>query len=382
MTQPTHEQIQAWAEAYLKGTISPAEKEALLHWYQDVSQPSLQWPDAAAGSSEELRLAMLLKVRQKAGLTDTPQPRYIRLVARYAIAASVLLAVIASYFWVRTHSQRQVIQIASIKDIAPGQSGAILTLANGSHIVLDSTRNGELALQGATRVVKQQDELNYHEKSGPETSNLLYNTVATPRGHQYKLVLPDGTRVWLNAASSISFPVAFSGDRREVSITGEAYFEVVRDAKRPFHVHSDGADIDVLGTCFDLMSYKDEGLIQATLLEGSIKVLRSEKARVLTPGQQAIVANEANGIAVQQADTALSVAWKNGLFQFQNDDIHTVMRQLSRWYDVDVQYIGTVSSHFIATIPRDLPVSQMFKILEQTGGAHFSIDGRKIIVQP
>jgi ferric-dicitrate binding protein FerR (iron transport regulator) len=273
-------------------------------------------------------------------------------------------------------------------DVAPGRSGAVLTLADGQKILLDSTTNGTVGIQGNITVSNTNGQLTYNA-SDKKPVRSLYNTLTTKRGNQYQVVLPDGSRVWLNAASSITYPTMFTSGQRKVVITGEAYFEVARNDKQPFIVQKGALSVQVLGTRFNLNTYDDEHVLTATLLEGSIKVIKGRNSSVLKPGQQAILpggaapADSHDGIRViDNADIGEAMSWKNGEFRFTDATIGSIMRQVERWYDVDVIYGTRISRHFIADIPRDVPLSELLKLLEMTDQVHFRIEGKKITVIP
>jgi len=331
----------------------------------------------------------------------------VRRFGRMRAAAAVLLVLMAGgvgfavYRQALDHSPRLVAgrDRGGIRDVAPGGNKAVLILADGSHVELDSARNGDIGQQGGARVIKQDsDRLIYKRGGGGAAAGLagtLYNTIQTPRGGQYQVVLADGTKVWLDAASSLKFPIKFSGDERLVELTGEAYFEVAHD-KIPFKVHIrnngvDGGEVQVLGTHFNVNAYNDEAAIRATLLEGSVRFVRGGSAKVLKPGQQAVVGSgstasgKAGGDAIQvvsDADVEAAVAWKNGYFQFNGADTRTVMRQLSRWYDIEVSYEGTPPERqFGGEIARSKYLSVVLQVLEQSN-IHFRMEGNKLVVTP
>jgi transmembrane sensor len=274
-------------------------------------------------------------------------------------------------------------------DVLPGGNKAILTLANGSTVTLDSAQNGSLGIQDNMKIVKKANGLLAYEKDGKTSGNgqPLYNMISTPKGGQYQVVLPDGSKVWLNASSSLRFPTDFSRTERKVEISGEAYFEIVKDASRPFKVAifskgvCTGHEVEVLGTSFDVMAYQEENMVQTTLVDGAVKVRNGKAENVLEPGQQSRGAMDLPGMRIiQDADVAAAIAWKNGYFNFNKEDLRTVMRQLARWYDVDVSYIGSQNDRvFWGGMQRDLPLSSVFKILEKSG-VQFSIEGKKVIV--
>lgn len=283
-------------------------------------------------------------------------------------------------------------------DLPPGGKRALLTLANGSTIVLDSAGNGDLAQQGATKVIKVGGGLlSYHagnangmnakdanQKNANDANNtnneVLYNTVATPAGGQYQIVLTDGSRVWLNAASTLRFPTVFGGTRT-VQVTGQAYFEVAKDPKKPFLVQSGDNSIAVLGTSFDLKAYTDEPFTAVTLESGAIRVQQGATQETLRPGQQAQMSG--GGIRVDDHVNLRQVtAWKDGLFKFYNSDIQTIMREIGRWYNVQIVYEGKVpDDRFTGTMDKSLNASDVLKILALSK-VHFRIEGQKIVVMP
>jgi len=275
-------------------------------------------------------------------------------------------------------------------DVAPGGDRAILQLADGREILLDSADNGELVRQGATRVLKLDNGQLFYAASKSQSEAVSYNTISTPKGGQYQVILPDGSKVWLNAASALRFPTSFSGKSRQVELSGEAYFQVAKNATMPFTVQiarpaeKEPLQIGVLGTEFNIMAYSDEGDQRATLIEGAVKVSVAERQLALQPGQQARIKNSySSGLnLIPTINMDEVIAWKKGLFQFQDAPIQDIMRQVARWYDVEVVYTGKVDQLFIGTIPRNVNISTLLKILESTGWVHFRVEGKKITVFP
>jgi ferric-dicitrate binding protein FerR (iron transport regulator) len=275
-------------------------------------------------------------------------------------------------------------------DVQPGGNKAVLVLANGQSIVLDSANNGTLAMQGGIKVVKLSNgQLVYRAALDNQDSAPVYNTISTPRGGEYELVLQDGTRVWLNAESSVRYPTVFTGKYRSVELSGEAYFEVAPRASNPFKIYmlnqptgaeKNRKEIDVLGTKFNVMAYEEEKVIRTTLLEGAIQVGDESGKDLMKPGQQAEWQPGSGVRITDDADLDAAIAWKNGFFSFDRSDIRTIMRQLSRWYDLKVTYKdgGTVKT-FWGGIQKDLPLSDVLRILEKSG-VEFSIDGKNVIV--
>nr|WP_295869648.1 FecR family protein [uncultured Chitinophaga sp.] len=270
---------------------------------------------------------------------------------------------------------------STMQDIPAGGHKATLTLANGARIVLDDAANGTVASQGGVSIQKTTNgQLVYTVTNNSRLTDTGYNTIQTPKGGQYQVNLPDGSKVWLNAATSLTFPAAFGTGSRTVALNGEAYFEVAATANaQPFTVHVNDLSIDVLGTQFNVMAYADEQNSHTTLLTGAVRVTKGNVSKVLQPGQQAVAGNR---VQVRTADTGAAVAWKNGMTVFTDADIHSIMRQIARWYDVDIVYQGEIPQRqFTGKIPRTANVSKVLKILELSN-IHFTIEGRKIIVTP
>lgn len=311
---------------------------------------------------------------------------------RLAAASVVLFLVYGGYRWLnRAVPVPQVAVMHSVygDDAPAGGNRASLTLANGQTYDLNTITEGNLSVQPGTTIDKSKGEVIYG-KNGAIDGAVAYNVLRTPLGGQYKIVLPDGSRAWLNAGSSLKYPTAFKGNKRDVEMTGEVYFEIEPDKNRPFlvrvvdeNVKGKYMKITVLGTHFNISSYGDEPTMQTTLIEGSVRVEKDEAAKVLSPGQQArvVTGGAAHDIAVKTVDTESVVAWKEGRFEF-NGNIREIMRQISRWYDLDVKYEGNVErKSFAGTISRKNNVSEVLKMLEMTGGIQFRIDDRKITVK-
>ncbi len=304
-----------------------------------------------------------------------------------AAAAAVVLLFSSTIFFLQrqTADSRLALQQkdntkTGAKDIPPGGDKAILTLADGRKIVLDTAANGAITSQGGITIIKVGGQLTYDQQTN--ATEVLYNTITTPRGGQYQLELADGTKVWLNAASSLSFPTAFPGNDRSVELTGEGYFEVAHNAQKPFHVKVNDMDVEVMGTHFNINSYENEPAVKTTLLEGKVKVSKGERLVYLNPGQQAIV--ESNQIATtSNVDPDQVTAWKQGLFNFEHSNVYAILRELSRWYDVEVQYSGSSSDkELFGIISRNSPLSSVLKALKATEkNMTYRIEQRKLIVQ-
>jgi transmembrane sensor len=304
-----------------------------------------------------------------------------------AAAATVSLLIIAGFFLFRHSTPAPEAQKAPVAKtvIAPASGKAILTLADGSHIVLDNAADGNLVRQGNTQLVKLAGgELAYHPAAGDAAiqAPVAYNEMTTPRGGYYQLVLPDGSKVWLDAASSIRFPTAFTGKERSVDLNGEAYFEIAPNARQPFLINSNGLTVQVLGTEFNMMAYSDEDAVRTTLVNGSLRVIRGNDQLRIRPGQQAAWPRNGNSLQLLVPDMQEVLAWKQGEFRFQDLPIPAIMRQIARWYDVDVEFRGPQPvNEFNGVIPRKRSVTDLLAVLEQTDVVHFTLEGSKIIVE-
>lgn len=312
---------------------------------------------------------------------------------RSIAAAAVIFIIIGAglfYFTNKNENKSLAIEkVTPVNDIVPPNSvNAVLTLSNGQKIILDSAGNGMLAQQGAVSVMKLANgQIVYNPQAGNiPHGEIMYNTLSNPAGSKaVNITLADGSRVWLNSESSLHYPTTFTGKERRVEITGEAYFEVAHNAVMPFHVNVKGVDVQVLGTHFNVNGYDEENFIKTTLLEGSVKITKGFVSKVIKPGEQAQIENGDNHstpkIVVQTVDLSEVTAWKNGRFYFSNTDLETIMRQLARWYNVEVIYKDKISDHYTVNVSREVPVSQLFKFIEMSGGVHFDIVGKKIVVR-
>jgi ferric-dicitrate binding protein FerR (iron transport regulator) len=307
-------------------------------------------------------------------------------------AASIILALSLGVYLLSTNPKRTLppVKVAQATDIAPGKNGAVLTLADGSKVVLDSLGNGVVATQNGAQVILKSGELAY-DASSASTGEVAYNTMSTPKGRQFQVTLPDGTKVWLNAASSLSYPTVFTGATRKVTVTGEAYFEVAHNAHVPFVVNvNDKEEVMVLGTHFNINAYDNESNIHTTLLQGSVKIGNRQSAIgnntvILKPGQQASLSQTSQpsqSIPVQTVDVDKVMSWKNGLFNFEGASLGEIMRQLERWYDIEVSYQkGIPAVEFEGKMTRDVPLNDLLTMLERSD-IHFKVEGRKLIVLP
>lgn len=304
-----------------------------------------------------------------------------------AAAACIILFISSFAYWLFQHrSKNEFVATVDIPPekqtlIKPGGNHAILIMDDGRKILLDSAQNGNI-VSGNSKIKKQGAVLVYDgSKAFKERTVAIYNTLSTPKGGQYQIVLPDGSKVWLNASSSIHFPTAFIGKERNVELTGEAYFEIAKNKEKPFHVNVNGIQIEVLGTHFNVNAYDDEGAINTSLLEGSVKIKKGTISGLLKPGQQGVLKENSNNLQIKSADMNEVIAWKNGLFQFDGADIKTIMREIGRWYDVQIEYTGMVPDRrFEGKISRDAQLSDVLKILALSN-VKFEVEGKTILVQ-
>jgi ferric-dicitrate binding protein FerR (iron transport regulator) len=409
------ERYQELAEKWLNNTISPQESEEFMQWYNSGQENEVYVPSDYAENDQELKRRIFAEINQN--ISDPVVSSSYSFQTWFA-AAAVIIAVFAAglYFSLERNETTQytadkviiepkssspvmeVSPLAAIEnkepdaviDIEAGENKAILTLGDGSKIILDDAKNGVLANQGGNSVLKAAEgEVIYSFLSEvndslvqDELAPVVYNTIETPKGGKFQIKLPDGSKVWLNAASSLRFPTAFSGSKRQVELKGEAYFEVSPDKSKIFEVNTRNQVVQVLGTHFNINAYLDEPSVNTTLLEGSVRVsdLRTNISQLLRPGEQSKLSERIEIINMKNTNEA--VAWKEGYFQFDQADIKTVMRQIERWYDVSIVYEGNLPNYrFGGEIERNLSLLQVLKILEKTK-VHFRLEGREVIVMP
>ena len=363
---------------YKAGLCTDEEKALIESWY-------LQLPGECSDLSPEELAAAVDRVERKLPVAGTKrQPLWPKL-----LAASVIIGIVSAgvFLIVKTPGKEQM-STNTPKFIKPGNK-AILTLSGGQQITLDSSNSIHVATQGNVTITKTAaGEIQYNLKSSSDQSGKSFasNKITTPRGGGFELRLEDGTRVWLNAASSITYPAAFTGDRREVTTTGEVYFEVAKDKTRPFEVKSGKQTVVVLGTHFNINDYRDNGPVtETTLLEGSVKVSNGPKSAFIKPGQQAVASSMPgmDEIRIAPADTTDVIAWRKGDLQFDNENIRKVMNKVSRLYDMDVVYEGKISDEeFGGVVSHAQNVMQVLDVIQKTFNVHFKIEGRRITVMP
>lgn len=392
-TKMTKDRLRTLYHRYLMGTLTIEEKR---EWKLALSSPNLKHflEEIVEEGWDEISKEEIVLMDQTSSdkifdrVVAMPQKKIRKNILWKPIVAAASIFIVAAlslYLYTNSTQNRPVRPVSHASHIKPGDNKAYLTLANGKKIVLSDAKNGTLVAQNGIQITKTTDgQLVYTVTGNNNSTSSDYNTIETPKGGQYQVRLPDGTNVWLNAASSLRYPSAFKGSERKVELSGEAYFEVAKNKKMPFRVISNTQTVEVLGTHFNVNSYLDEADTKTTLLEGSVRVKRnnSTTAVVIRPGQQASVKQNVNDkINVAEADMEEVMAWKNNYFRFNNENIESVMRKISRWYNVDVEYKGAISDEeFNGTISRSKNIVQVLEMLEGTKSIHFKIEGRRIVV--
>jgi transmembrane sensor len=361
-----------WLLHYLETGDAAELRELIEEQYREDLLAEVKIADTA---SHQLWDRIRTRVNEK----DPPAPvvsmKNRRLVFWWAAAAVLLLAG-SFFYWYPTLSPRKVV-LAAAANITPGSRKAVLTLADGSRVALNDTGR-QLIRQGETAIRQDNGALQYPVTDGATTAG--YHLLTTPRGGEFRVTLPDGSKVWLNAASSLKYPASFK-DKRIVTLKGQAYFEVAPKADQPFVVMVNDLEVQVLGTSFDIMAYQEEAMVNTTLLEGGVMVKHLHTQKKLLPGQQAVLNTDAGTITVQPADIEKVMGWKNGLFDLEDTDLPTLLRQLSRWYDIEIidQTAGHTSKHFGGRVGRDMSLTDVLKILEQYD-VYSRIEGRTVTI--
>ncbi len=375
------------AKKWLDGSITAEEKKTFSLWYNSIEDSDLHVPENFSLNEEELKLRILNKVKRN----NKNAPVHHLIKNLYRIAAAIILitgSIFILHYFVQPEPKPQLTESKLLigdttvnNDLMPGGDKAILTLADGTEIVLDEQENGLIVVQGTTKIIKKEDgQIRYKSEDGFNTKP-VYNTVKTPRGGQYRIELPDKSVVWMNAASSIRFPTCFTGAERKVSVNGELYFDVHTDPKRPFVIDVNGSLVQALGTEFNVMAYANEGSVITTLVSGRVRVRHGKKSADLKPGQQSLFQHSGNIELQQTSDQELVTAWKNGYTSFRNADLESIMRQVERWYDVDVDFDKNLEKrYFTGDISRNARLNEFLNVLNQSG-VRFKLEGRKIKVR-
>jgi len=374
-------------QRYVSGTATADEILFVEKYYQYLDKNANVLDGQNADELEKMAEANFMAIWSE---IDPPQKTKTVSLYKYISAAAVLI-LISGLTFVFLNKAKPVLKsdtaINKSLDIQPGSNKAVLTLADGSKVVLDEHTSAKISDKDGLKISRTEDgQLVYTilDQSDLKTKSVVsYNTIQTPKGGQYQVILPDGTKVWLNAASALKYPEVFTGDERRVELTGEAYFEVAKNKTKPFHVKNQNQDVEVLGTHFNINSYMDDHTIKTTLLEGSVKVSSGKSVKILKPGEQSVA--DGNGVIrlASDVDTDDETAWKNGLFQFNNANLKSILSQLERWYDINIDYSTIPDKKYNGMVPRKAKLSEVLKMLEKTGNIRFVMaEGRNLKVLP
>ena len=366
------DEINQLIEKFKYGKANEAETALLESWYLNYKEPEPYELDIEE-RSKDLE-AVFLK------LQETQQPIRRKLWPRLSIAASLVALLSVSLYLYTDQSPMSLEQAAFKSGIKPGGNKAYLTLADGTRIALTEAENGQVAEQSGISITKTADGTIVYTALDQNAEPSSSNTFETPKGGQYQLLLPDGSKVWLNAASSLTYPTSFAAlKERRVSLKGEGYFEISKDLEKPFIIQTGVQEVKVLGTHFNIDAY--ETAVKTTLIEGSVKVRTKTDEKTLRPGEQSSA--YADQIDIQTADLYQAMAWKNGDFVFEGTSLGSIMNQISRWYNVDVSYEGKIADlQFGGSISRTKNIHEVLRVLEMAKGVHFKIEGRRILVMP
>lgn len=364
-------ELSALTEAVNAGAYDEAVKASILGSLESTKQ---QWDE----TRKKVVWGEILRQME----AEAPVRRLMPEKRKWMAAAAAVLVILTIGWYtvnrLKTGPVRED-QVA-VQDITAGKSGAVLMLANGSKVVLDTAGNGTVASQAGVDIVLNNGALAYEHSATDETAAEALNTVLTPRGRQFSIVLPDGSKVWINAESSLRFPVRFSGKERQVQLTGEAYFEVAENPSKPFKVLVNGkTEVLVLGTSFNINAYADQPQAKATLITGKVNIRSGKAAAILIPGQEARIAGDIT--VVDDADINKAIAWKNGAFDFNNTTIEELATQLERWYDIEVTYDQHISQiPFGGKISRKVSLKTLVRLMDGTGLSFRLVEGRKLMI--
>lgn len=382
----TQKDLQRMMENYISGRATAEETKFIETYYKHLDAGIDPLAHLSAPEIEELeeRNFSILKAKINGGKTERKTIPFYRY-----IAAAIILVSISFITYYAVSPKKEILtkaEVANVLDALPGSDKAILTLADGSKVVLDDHAKSNISKSSFLTISKTENgQLIYKVIANGDinSSKIAYNTIETPRGGQYQVVLPDGTKVWINAASSLKYPEIFRGNERKVELTGEAYFEVAKNKTLPFRVMSKNQEVEVLGTHFNINTYMDDKSIKTTLLEGSIKISNQKSVKILSAGEQAVIADYGLGAIIvnPNIDTDNETAWKNGQFRFNNAGLKSILNQLERWYDIDIDYATVPDRRFNGMVPRNAKLSEVLNMLSLTGNIAFEIkEGKRLKV--
>ena len=378
----TKEQTGILIRKYLSGTATAEEMETLEQWYQDYGQNlEVHIGNEEEQSEQELHDKILNRLRTT--LHGTAKPKVVPMWKKLAAAASIVALVsVGAWYFIRNGSTGKTVQVAQQTDVMPGFEQAVLTTSDGSKIGLG--KNNQQPINEKNGVVINNDGHQLSYASSPSGNAVFFNTLEVPRKGVYSIELADGTKVWLNSLSSLTYPTSFPGRERRVSIKGEAYFEIAKNPRQPFIVDVEGGQaIEVLGTRFNVNAYTNEQQISTTLLEGAVRVKAGDRQQKLLPGQEAQFTLSDKALHIRNvADANDVISWKNGFFVCNGKDLQAILRQVTRWYDIEVEYKGAIRPEsFVGTISRNMNLSELLEVLGITG-VQFSLQGKRLTVLP
>ncbi|RDC56656.1 FecR family protein [Pedobacter chinensis] len=372
--------LQELANKWLNGTLTDVEQLEFDSWFIQPSTKPLDVPADVAENKEQYRQLIFSRIRKEIGTKEPAKPH--RLWPRIAIAAAVATVIVSAGIWfLKREDAVQPTETVVANDVAPGRVGATLTLASGKTIHLSDATKGELANEAGVSISKSADGRLVYEIKGSDADPDKVNILSTAKGETYQVRLPDGSIVYLNAASSLTYAASLiERGKRVVRLRGEGYFEIFKDKSHPFVVKMDEQEVEVLGTHFNINAYEDEKNIKTTLIEGSVKVNSKKVEQVIKPGQQAVT--QGDKISVMEVNTENITDWKDDDFVFNGDDFKSAMRKIARWYDVEIIYADDLPKNISpgGWISRNNKISAVLKMIGATGQVHFKIEGRRILV--
>lgn len=364
---------------YNQGTCTEEEKALVESWYLD----RIEREDPPVLDEQDEGRAQRAIWDEITAVRPAIRPRRKRYRQLAAVASVILLCGLSFYFIDQRNSEsKDTLATVSNDAVKPGGNNAYLTLADGQRIDLTHLGDGMLSEEAGVRIYKTADGELLYEAADEHLIDVALsgnNTIETPVGGQYQIRLPDGTKVWLNSSSSLEYPVRFAKSERRVTLRGEAYFEVQSDKDKPFYVNSQDQTVEVLGTKFNINSYDDEPSMKTTLLEGSVRISAVGRSQILKPGEQAEIQN--NNLRIHAVDIDQVTGWSRGDFVFHGAELKNIMRQISRWYGVEVIYESALGDmKFGGSISRSKDIEEVLKVLSMTQGVNFKLEGRRVMV--
>jgi transmembrane sensor len=375
------EKIEDLVQKYLNGTSTAKERELLDSWYRSQLADTHEWEAESLDEVQLVKEKMFNVIKEH--VAPNRSHKFIPHIYRYVAAASIIMIIATSAFFFYKSSQIISSDSIALKRvvIAPGKNGAVLTLGDGEKITLDNHVLTLIDKAKMNGIYKYSDSLlEYKKLFHKAEKGLVTNTLTTPRGNKFTIVLSDGTKVFMNAGSTLQYPQIFNGSERIVKLTGEAYFEVAHNKKSPFKVQVRDQIIEDIGTSFNVNAYEDESFVSVTLIEGSVKIEKNKNQVVISPGQNALTSESNSAISVKQADLESDLAWKSDLFHFENVQLPEVLKQIARWYNLEIEYEGNIPSKTInGEIYRNMNGTQVLTILKNLG-IKFKLDGNKLII--